>query len=116
MEPTYGRGTAISRNDPRQINIGELANRLSQSVRAITGKGNDERHFHELVRLIGEGVIFGYHLFTQPTEWTFDWPLPRPGRTLDLVLFPALLKTTADQGHTLAAPELKVPATLSGDT
>lgn len=116
MEPTYGRGTAISRNDPRQVNIVELENRLSQSVRAIAAKENDERDVHELSRLLGEGAIFGYHLFTQPSEWTFDWPLPRPGRTLDLVLFPALLKISDDQGHILSAPELKVPATLSGDT
>jgi hypothetical protein len=112
MEPTYGKGNVISRNDPRQVNIGELAKRLGQIVHAITGNGNDERDVHQLTRLIGEGAIFGYHLFIQPSEWTFDWSWPRPGRTLDLVLFPALLKISDDQGHILSAPELKAPITL----
>jgi hypothetical protein len=115
MESIYGRGTVIGRNDPRQVNIGELVNRLSRSVRSIAAKENDGRDVHELSRLMDEGAMFGYHLFTQPSEWAFDWPLPRPGRTLDLVLFPALVKTTDDQGHILPAPELKVPVTLSGD-
>ena len=112
MEPTYGRGTVISRNDPRQVNIGELMKRLGQIVQAITGNSNEERDVYQLAHLIGEGAIFGYHLFTQPSEWTFDWSWPRPGRTLDLVLFPALLKTSDDQGHILSAPELKAPITL----
>ena len=112
MEPTYGKGTAISRNDPRQINIGELTKKLGQIMHTITGPGEDEQDFHRLARLIGEGAVFGYHLFTQPSEWTFDWSWPRPGRTLDLVLFPALLKVSDDQGHILRAPELKAPITL----
>jgi hypothetical protein len=112
MEPTYERGNVISRNDPRQVNIGELTKRLSQIIHTITGNGNDEQDAHQLARLTGEGAVFGYQLFTQPSEWTFDWSWPRPGRTLDLVLFPALLKISDDQGHILSAPELKAPITL----
>jgi hypothetical protein len=112
MEPTYAEGNDISRNDPRQFNIGELMKRLSQMIQAITGNRNDERDVHELARLIGDGAILGYHLFTQPSEWTFDWSWPRPGRTLDLVLFPALLKISDEQGHILQAPELKAPIIL----
>jgi hypothetical protein len=112
MEPTYGKGPVISRNDPRQVNIGGLMKRLSQIIHAPTGNGNDERDLHRLARLTGEGAIFGYHLFTQPPEWAFDWSCPRPGRTLDLVLFPALLKISADQGYILSAPALKASITL----
>lgn len=86
--------------------------RLSQIVQAVTGNSNEERDVYQLAHLIGEGAIFGYHLFTQPSEWALDWSWPQPGRTLDLVLFPALLKTSDDQGHILSAPELKAPITL----
>ena len=86
--------------------------RLSQIVQVITGNRNDERDVREVARLIGEGAILGYHLFAQPSKRTFDWSWPRPGRTLNLVLFPALLKISDDQGHILPAPELKAPMTL----
>jgi LPS sulfotransferase NodH len=113
MEPTYGRGSIIDRNDPRQVNIGELTNRLSYIIQTITRSGSDERITLGLASLISEGAIFGYHLFiTQPSEWTFDWSRPRSDRTQDLILYPAMLKTIDDQGQTLSTPELKVPVTL----
>lgn len=86
--------------------------RLSQIVQVITGNRNDERDVREVARLIGEGAILGYHQFAQSSKRIFDWSWPRPGRTLNLVLFPALLKISDDQGNILPAPELKAPMTL----
>jgi hypothetical protein len=116
MEPTYGRGSAIGRNDPRQVNIGELTNRLSYIIQATTGNGNDDRIALGLASLVGEGAILGNHPFTQPSEWILDWSWSRSDRTQDLVLFPAMLKTVDDQSHNLSTPELKVPVPLVGGT
>jgi len=112
MEPAYGKGSVIGRNDPRQVNIGELTNRLTGIIQAITMSGDHEQIALGVARLISEGAVHGYHLFTQPSEWIFDWSGSRPRRMQDLVLFPAMLKIVDDQGHNLSTPELKVPETL----
>jgi hypothetical protein len=116
MEPTYGRESVIGSNDPRQVNIGELTNRLSYIIQATSGNGKDDRIALVLASLVGEGAILGNHLFRQPSEWILDWSWSRSDRTQDLVLFPAILKTVDDQGHNLSTPELKVPVTLVGGT
>lgn len=112
MEPTYGRASGIDHDDPRRVNIGELTNRLNQIIQAITGIGSDEQDESGMAPLICEGAIFGYALFIQPSEWTFDWSGPRDGDGPELVLFPALLKMSNDSGHILPAPELIIPVTL----
>lgn len=72
-----------------------------------------ERGVREFTRLICEGATFGYNLFTQPSEWTFDWSCSGDRQAHEVVLFPALFKTTDDHGHFLPKPELKAPIILA---
>jgi hypothetical protein len=74
----------------------------------------NEQDLRKLTYLICQGAIFGYKVFTQPFEWTFEWSSSRSNQVPELVLFPALLKTTDDHGHFLPVPELKVPVTFAG--
>lgn len=114
MEPTYGRTFDVNENDPRQINIRELAFQLNESLRPLLG-GEDrlEQHLRDLKRLISEGAIFGYTLFTQPSEWSFDWTHSTHSQPADIVVFPALLKTADEFGRILPVPEVREPVTLS---
>jgi hypothetical protein len=114
MEPTYGTRPDIDQHDPRQVNIQDLVNKLHQVMQSLSGDGVYEQDSRRLTYLICEGAIFGYKVFTQPSEWTFDWSSSRSSQMPELVLFPALLKTTDDHGHFLPVPELKVPVTIAG--
>jgi hypothetical protein len=114
MEPTYGLCADIDQHDPRQVNIRDLVNKLYQIMQSLSEDGAYEQALRRLTRLICEGAVFGYKVFTQPSEWTFDWSSSRSSQVPELVSFPALSKTTDDHGHFLPVPELKVHATVAG--
>lgn len=113
MEPTYGRTFDVNENDPRQINIRELAAALSEVLYPLLGEYRDEQQLRDLKRMISEGAIFGYILFTQPSEWSFDWTRSTASQSADIVVFPALLKTADEHGRILQAPEIRESVTLS---
>jgi hypothetical protein len=110
----YGRTSDINENDPRQINMQDLANALHETLYPLRGDDRDEQQLRDLKRVISEGAIFGYTLFTQPSEWTFDWTRSSThSQSADTVVFPALLKTTNELGQILPVPEVRESATLS---
>lgn len=107
MEPTYGRLPNISANDPRQVNIREMASKILEILRVFTMAIDDDIKLRDLSDLICEAATFSYTLFTQPSEWHFDWTNARYGNTSELVVFPALLKATDEHGHILPVKELR---------
>lgn len=111
MEETYGRTFDVSENDPRQINIRELAAALNEVLHPLLGEDRDEQQSRDLKRIISEGAIFGYILFTQPSEWSFDWTHSTASR--GIVVFPALLKIADDHGRVLQAAEVRETVTVS---
>lgn len=98
MEPTYGRTPSLDENDPRQVNIRDLAGKLIQIMQPSNERVKHEYGMQKLTSLICEGEFFGYDLFTKPSEWTFDWSWSRNGRAHEVVVFPALFKITDDHG------------------
>lgn len=116
MEPTHGRRPTLDENDPRQVNIQDLASKLIQIMQPSNEVGRQDHGMRKLTSLISEGAFFGYDLFTQPSEWTFDWFWSRDGRAHEIVFFPALFKITDDHGRFLSMPELKVPIILADGT
>jgi hypothetical protein len=113
MEPTYGRVFDVNENDPRQINIRELANALHETLHPLRSEDRDEQQLRDLKRVISEGAIFGYILWTQSSEWVFDWTRSTHSQPAETVVFPALLKTTDELGRILPVPEVRESATLS---
>ena len=109
MEPTYGRTFDVNENDPRQINISDLTGALHETLHHLLGEDRDEQQLRVLKRVISEGAIFGYVLFTQPSEWTFDWTRPTHSQSADVVIFPALLKISDESGRILPVPEVREP-------
>jgi hypothetical protein len=112
MEPTYGRTFDVNENDPRQINIRDLAGALHETLHFLLGEDRDEQQLRDLKRVVSEGAIFGYILFTQPSEWAFDWTSTH-SQMADIVVFPALLKTADEFGRILSVPEVRESLTLS---
>lgn len=113
MKPTYGRLPGIGTNDPRQVNIRELAKRLLEVLQTCLESNDNEMKLQNLTQLLGEGATVGYTFFTQPSEWVLDWTLSRHSNKLELVIFPALLKVTDDHGQVLPVKELREPVTMA---
>jgi hypothetical protein len=112
MSPTYGTFD-VNENDPRQINIQELSGALHETLHPLIAEDRAEQQLRDLKRVISEGAIFGYILFTQPSEWAFDWTRSTHSQSADTVVFPALLKIADELGRILPVPEVKESATLS---
>jgi hypothetical protein len=101
LQRTYG-GSTIPPNDARMANIQELVRRLDAIlVRYASSTGKDRRS--NLEELIKRGARFGYTLFSQPTEWTFDWGGDGNAKN-ELVVFPALVQIGDDAGLRLRKP------------
>lgn len=118
MESTYGRGTSIGAADPRQINIRELADSIDQTLKTFTKESELDQRMQSLTEVIGEGAKFGYTIFTQPSEWRFEWKstrLPGHSHAQEFVVFPAFCKLTDDKAQLLSAPEIRDPAIVSKD-
>jgi hypothetical protein len=111
MSPTYGTFD-VNENDPRQINIQELSGALHETLHPLIAEDRAEQQLRDLKRVISEGAIFGYILFTQPSEWAFDWTRSTHSQSADTVVFPALLKTADELGRILPMPEVKETVTL----
>lgn len=113
MEPTYGRLSAVGTNDPRQVNIRELAKKLLEVLQTLLKSNDNELRLRNLTQLLGEGATVGYTSFTQPSEWAFDWTISRQSNNSELMVFPALLKVTDDQGQILPVKELRELITVA---
>ncbi|KAM0721114.1 hypothetical protein Q7P37_003400 [Cladosporium fusiforme] len=116
MEPTYGNSADISPTDPRQINIRELADTINQILQPFV-KESELDHMQSLTAVICEGAKFGYTVFTQPSEWRFEWTSTRPpghSHAPEFVVFPAFCcKVADDNGHFLPVPEVRDSAVVS---
>lgn len=104
--------------DPRQINIREVADAIDQILKPFAKESELDQRMQSLTELICEGAKFGYTLFTQPSEWRFEWrPTRPPGHSHgpEFVVFPAFCKVTDDRGQFLPMPEVRDPAILCRD-
>ena len=97
LQSTYDN--RIEPNDPRQRNIQELVKALNDILEPYaSGHSNNERA-QNLEELVKRGARFGYMLFSQPTDWTFDWNDPHSRQSGNIVVYPALVQTGDDQGR-----------------
>ena len=103
LKSKYGTKT-MEHNDPRMYNINALANRLDSILRRFASAGGDEGRVQNMMELLKRAARFGLMLFTQPTEWAFDWEEARYQHTSEIVVFPALSQTADDQGRPIAHP------------
>ena len=98
LQPSYGN-TSIGPNDPRQRNIQELVRALDSILRPYASVQSSSERPQHLEELVKRGARFGYMLFSQPTDWTFDWNDPHARQSGNIVVYPALVQTGDDQGR-----------------
>jgi hypothetical protein len=102
MGPTYG-GKIIGPNDSRHHNVRTLLDALDLCLRLFAGSRPEDERLSNLAEVLKRGARFGYMLFMQPTEWTFQWT--RPSERSKLVVHPALLQTVDDEGRPRSVPQ-----------
>ena len=68
-------------------------------------KYRDEERMLSLSAILTEAAGLGMWLFSQPSTLQFLWPRPRDIKVGELVILPALMKTTDEHGKKLAEPQ-----------
>ncbi|KAI9801058.1 MAG: hypothetical protein M1833_002926 [Piccolia ochrophora] len=59
-----------------------------------------------LTEIMRRSARFGFLLFSQPTLWKLDWQRPRDAGADAVVIFPALLQLSDENGKTLKSPRV----------
>lgn len=98
MQSNYGGGD-ISPDDRRQRNIQDLVEALDTVLAPVASKRTNGERRQNLEDLVKKGAHLAYVIFTLPTKWEFDWQHPEGQRKGELVVFPALVQVSDDQGR-----------------
>ena len=69
----------------------------------------DEERVHSLVAILKDAADKGIWLFSQPSEFQFQWRKLGPGR---IAVAPALVKVTDERGQILAEPQVMIDSTI----
>ena len=96
---------------------GHRDRRIAKTVQAFSRafepwknpKHRDEERMLSLSTILTESAELGIWLFSQPSALQFQWPRPRDIKAGELVILPALLKTTDEHGKKLIEPQIIVP-------
>ena len=97
-------GRVIGSNDPRARKIQVLSQQLDAVLHRFASSSGAERQ-QNLTEILKRAARFGYILFSQPTDWVFDWQLPRGASPDEAVVFPALVQIGDDQGERRTVPQ-----------
>ena len=65
----------------------------------IRAGASGNQRAQNLEELVKRGARFGFMLFSQPTDWTFDWGDSHARQNSNVVVYPALVQTGDDQGR-----------------
>ena len=69
----------------------------------------DEERIHSLVAILKDAADKGIWLFSQPSEFQFQWRKLGPGR---IAVAPALVKVTDERGQILDEPQVMIDMTV----
>ena len=104
MQDNYGQAQ-LSRNDPRLQRGSELADAIDNVLRPFaSNRYSHEERIDNLRNVIARAVRYGYILFSQPSSWDFDWNLGKEESGDGMVVFPALVQISDEQGTLFAKP------------
>ena len=106
LQQTYGQ-SAIAQSDPRHHKIEEarlfLDLVLQPYIKVLPDNDERQRKLEDLLKRVAR---FGYLLFSQPSDWKFEWEDDQNATIERLVVFPGLLQVTDDDGKPLKRPRL----------
>ena len=69
----------------------------------------DEDRVHSLVAILKDAADKGIWLFSQPSDFQFQWRELSPGR---IAVAPALVKVTDERGQILSEPQVMIELTM----
>jgi hypothetical protein len=64
---------------------------------------NQERR-HNLEEILKRSALFAFTLFSQPSEFGFDWKGAQNVKSGELCIFPALVQVSDEAGQPVAPP------------
>ncbi|KAK7705365.1 hypothetical protein SLS57_010127 [Botryosphaeria dothidea] len=106
LQSRYGTGT-ITEDDSRSHNISSALEMLDTIlVRLRARRDENAQRLRDLEEILGHAANFAFLVFSHPSSWVFDWqasPAQEPG---SVVIFPALLQVTDENGQWLSHPHV----------
>lgn len=107
LRPNTLEDTAYIAQRERQINI--IVQNFSIAFAPWQNpRYDDEERVHSFVALLKDAADKGIWLFSQPSEFQFQWPKLSPGR---IAVAPALVKVTDERGQILREPQVMINMT-----
>ena len=108
LRPNTREDTAYIAQRERQINT--IVQNFSAAFAPWQNpKYEDEERVHSLVAILKDAADKGIWLFSQPSEFQFQWRKLGPGR---IAVAPALVKVTDERGQILAEPQVMIDLTV----
>jgi len=102
LQSTYGQPTTIEA-DPRNESVHKAMQVADIILRPyVDERADNAARLYNLEEIMRRAVRFAYTLFSHPSFWRFDWHDTREG----IVVFPALLQLTNEDGAPLGSPRL----------
>jgi hypothetical protein len=90
---------------PEDARLSNILNTLRQAdifLSPLTNNANHESRLRNLEEVMKRAARLGWILFSQPSEFSFDWTGDGEG----LVVFPALLQIADENGRVLRTPRV----------
>ena len=107
LRPNALEDTAYVAQRDRQINI--IVRNFSIAFAPWQNpRYKDEERVRSLVAILKDAADKGIWLFSQPSEFLFQWRKLNPGR---IAVAPALVKTTDERGQVLGQPQVMINMT-----
>ena len=100
LQSTYGQPTTIEA-DPRNQSVRKAVQVADFILRPyVDEKADNAARIRNLEEIMRRAMRFAYMLFSHPSFWRFDWQEARE----EIVIFPALLQLTNEDGALLKSP------------
>lgn len=104
LQQTYG-SNFITESDPRSYNIGHALEELdSVLVRLRARRDENASRRQNLEEILKRAAGFAFLLFSHPSFWKFEWLADSNHGPGSVVIFPALLQITDENGERLSRP------------
>jgi hypothetical protein len=102
LQSTYGQPTTIE-SDPRNQSVHKAVQVADVILRPFVDERVDNAtRLHNLEEIMRRAMRLAFTLFSHPSSWRFDWQETRE----DVVVFPALIQLTNEDGALLKSPRI----------
>jgi len=98
---------AWTQDDDRLRGLEETSRSLDSLLGPLVRADRNRDRQSNLVELIKRAAQFGNTLQAQPSSWAFNWrPSSKDAEAGAVVIFPALMQLTSDDGQPLSRPRM----------